>query len=166
MNNNITKIQYGINAWVVFFMIALVVSGITAIPVKQEINWLLNSGFITYPTIRDWLLVIQNDLNTTPDHVLYGFDWLAFAHIVIAIAFIGVLRNPVRNIWVIEFGMLACISILPFAFIMGEAREIPIWWRVIDCSFGVFGMIPLWIVWRKIKTLERLFSQENQYVFF
>ncbi len=166
MKKEITKLQVSINAWTIFFIIALVISGITAIPVKQEIDWLLKSEFIASGFVRDWLIVVQSDLNATPGHILYGFDWLAFAHIVIAIAFIGVLRNPVRNIWVIEFGMLACISILPFAFIMGEMREIPLWWCVIDCSFGIFGMIPLWIVWRKIKMLERLLSQENQYVFF
>ena len=69
-----------------------------------------------------------------------GFDWLAFAHVVIAILFIGVLRDPVRNIWVVEFGMIACILILPFAFVMGHERGIPLWWQLIDCSFGVFGM--------------------------
>jgi hypothetical protein len=39
--------------------------------------------------------------------IAYGTDWLAFAHIVIAVAFWGPLKNPVRNVWVIEFGMIA-----------------------------------------------------------
>lgn len=34
----------------------------------------------------------------------YGTDWLAFAHLVIAIAFWGPLKDPVKNIWVVEFG--------------------------------------------------------------
>jgi len=34
--------------------------------------------------------------------IAYGTDWLAFAHFVIAIAFIGPWRDPVRNVWVVE----------------------------------------------------------------
>lgn len=74
--------------------------------------------------------------------VLYGTDWLAFAHLVIAVAFYGPYRDPVRNIWVIEFGMIACAGIIPLALICGPIRDIPFWWTVIDMSFGVFGVIP------------------------
>jgi hypothetical protein len=38
--------------------------------------------------------------------IAYGFDWLAFAHIVLGILFLGAIRDPVRNIWVIVFGMI------------------------------------------------------------
>jgi hypothetical protein len=70
---------------------------------------------------------------------------LAFGHVVIAIAFLGALRDPVKNIWVIEFGMIACALILPWAFTFGIVREIPFFWTLIDKSFGIFGMIPLWM---------------------
>ncbi|RBL84536.1 hypothetical protein DDE05_23215, partial [Streptomyces cavourensis] len=62
----------------------------------------------------------------------------------------------VRNIWVIEFGMIACAGIIPLALICGPIRGIPFWWSVIDMSFGVFGVIPLLIVRRMIKRLEVL----------
>jgi hypothetical protein len=34
----------------------------------------------------------------------YGTDWLAFAHLAIAVVFIGPWINPVRSQWVITFG--------------------------------------------------------------
>jgi hypothetical protein len=55
----------------------------------------------------------------------YGTDWLAFAHLVIAIAFLGPLKDPVRNIWVVEFGMIACLLVIPLALICGPIRGIP-----------------------------------------
>ena len=73
----------------------------------------------------------------------YGTDWLAFAHLAIAVAFIGPWIDPVRNKWVITFGLVACAGVIPLALIAGYVRGIPIGWRLIDCSFGVFGAIPL-----------------------
>lgn len=35
-------------------------------------------------------------------------------------------------------------------------RGIPFWWSVIDMSFGLFGVIPLYAVRRRIKQLEVL----------
>jgi hypothetical protein len=62
-----------------------------------------------------------------------GTDWLAFAHLVIAIAFWGPVRDPVRNIWVVQFGMTACLAV-----VAGPVRGIPWWWwQLIDISFGV-----------------------------
>lgn len=79
-----------------------------------------------------------------------------FAHLVIAVAFYGPYRDPVRNIWVVEFGMIACAGIIPLALICGPIRGIPLWWSVIDMSFGVFGVIPLYVVRKRIKRLEAL----------
>jgi hypothetical protein len=72
------------------------------------------------------------------------------------VAFYGVYRDPVRNIWVVEFGMIACVGIIPLALICGPIRGIPSWWTVIDMSFGVFGIIPLYALRRMIKRLELL----------
>ena len=84
----------------------------------------------------------------------YGTDWLAFAHIVIGIAFIGPLIDPVRNIWVIRWAMIACVGVIPLAMICGAIRDIPWWWRVLDCSFGIVGIVPLWLVHRAIRRIE------------
>jgi hypothetical protein len=60
-----------------------------------------------------------------------------------------------KNKWVIEFGIIACILIIPFALIAGAFRGMPFWWRLIDCSFGIIGVIPLSICLQKIKILEK-----------
>src|SRR5258705_340581 len=57
----------------------------------------------------------------------YGTDWLAFGHFVIALAFVGPLRNPVRNRWLYQFGMISCALVIPYAMILGGARGIPIY---------------------------------------
>lgn len=56
----------------------------------------------------------------------YGRDWLAFAHLVIAMAFIGPYLDPVRNKWVITFGLIACGGVIPLALIAGPIRGIPL----------------------------------------
>jgi hypothetical protein len=85
----------------------------------------------------------------------YGTDWLAFAHLVLAAAFIGPWRDPVRNKWVLQFGMIACAGVLPLALIAGAVRGIPLWWRFGDCCFGIFGTIPLLCTLRDVRALER-----------
>ena len=74
---------------------------------------------------------------------------------MIAIAFVGALRDPVRNIWLFTFGMIACVLVIPYALIFGAVRGIPIWWRLIDCSFGVIGFIPLWFCRKWVRELAR-----------
>jgi hypothetical protein len=145
------------------FIIGLVVSGATAIPLPGELNLLGN--FLgtkgESSEMAQWLLRIRDALaQTQAQHpfLFYGTDWLAFGHFVIAIAFIGALRDPVRNRWLFDFGLIACGLVVPFAFIFGGQRGIPIWWRLIDCSFGVFGFVPLWFCRKWARELEKLGS--------
>ena len=156
------KLQKQIKGWIIFFMAALFISGLSAIPARSGINFLYRMtediGFV-----HSWMERVHEGINDTADKypfLFYGYDWLAFAHFVLAILFIGPLRNPVKNIWVIEFGIIACLLVIPFAFIAGHFRGIPLWWRLIDCSFGIAGMIALIICYRKIIRLEQL-SNEN-----
>ncbi len=168
MNHKIPKLKTQIRAILVFFIFALVISGATAIPAYREIKFLL--AIIPEGTIIfDWLHKVFIALETTKnnfDFLLYGYDWLAFAHFVIAVAFIGPFRNPVKNVWVIEFGMIACALIIPYAFLFCTLRDIPYWWALIDCSFGVFGFIPLWICRKKILELEKLTEEDKLNVVF
>jgi hypothetical protein len=46
--------------------------------------------------------------------------------------------------------------IFPLAFICGPIRHIPFYWQLIDCSFGIIGIIPLFFCYRWIKQLEIL----------
>ena len=75
---------------------------------------------------------------------------------MIAIVFIGPLRDPVKNIWVIDFGMIACVLVVPFAMLMGSVRQIPPGWRLIDCSFGALGFIPLWLCKQKVAQFTKM----------
>jgi hypothetical protein len=148
----------------IFFILALIVSGLTAFPLVWEAN-VLNQLTIAaqverwWPAMAQWISRIAVGLSETNSRypfILYGTDWLAFAHLVIAIAFMGPLRDPARNIWVIEFGMIACALIIPLAVIFGLFCGIPFFWIAIDCSFGVFGFLPLWLAHRDIVQLARL----------
>ena len=147
-----------IRAWIIFFMIVLFLSGLTAIPLETELEF-LSRFFQRGSAIGDWLdkvYLALHDTNTRYPFLAYGYDWLAFAHFVLAILFIGPYKDPVKNKWVIEFGMIACVLIIPLALIAGHYRGIPFWWQLIDISFGVFGIIPLWICHRKINQIEKL----------
>jgi hypothetical protein len=146
------------------FITGLFLSGATAIPLPGELNLLVNflgpKGEAS--EMAQWLLRIRDALaQTQAQHpfLFYGTDWLAFGHFVIAIAFIGALRDPVRNRWLFDFGLIACGLVIPFAFIFGGLRGIPIWWRLIDCSFGVFGFVPLWFCRKWARELENLGSR-------
>jgi hypothetical protein len=158
------KLQRRIRFWILFFIFALIAAGLTAIPLRWELgflnHWLGTGSFAAtvLPVLAQWIRrvndSVQNGYGQYP-LLAYGTDWLAFAHLVIAVAFIGPLREPVKNIWVIEFGMIACVLILPWALIFGLVRGIPWFWTLIDMSFGIFGMIPLWFVRRNILRLSR-----------
>jgi hypothetical protein len=120
----------------------------TAIPLQTEIevlNRLIGPGtwmMQFWPQMAGWIgFVHKGILQTAKDYpfLQYGTDWLALGHVVIAFAFIGPLRDPVRNVWVVEMGMIACVLVLPVALGLGAVRQIPFFWRLIDCSFGVFG---------------------------
>ncbi|MFJ7074424.1 hypothetical protein [Streptomyces sp. NPDC098781] len=154
----------GIRVWLAFFVVCLVLSGATAFPLVHELRWtedLLRGLSVPehLPGLMDWIERVRHGLDTADaayPFLLYGTDWLAFAHLVIAVAFYGPYRDPVRNIWVVEFGMIACAGIIPLALICGPIRDIPFWWSVIDMSFGVLGAIPLYVVRKRIKRLEAL----------
>lgn len=149
----LTKIRF----LIVCFMAALILSGITASPAETGLRWLLSHPALVPSFAEKWLQDVYAALvetNTKYPMLAYGYDWLAFAHIVIALFFIGPLKNPIKNIWVIEWGMFSCIAVIPFAFIAGPIRHIPLFHILIDCSFGVLGIFPLWLCKKWIKQLE------------
>ena len=150
------------------FIVGLVISGVTAIPLVTELNWLsrlTGSGSCAcceeMSTLALWFETIRAALVESQakyPFLFYGTDWLAFGHIVIAVAFIGALRDPVRNRWLFDFGLIACALVIPWALVFGAVREIPVWWRLIDCSFGVFGALPLWWCRKWVIELEKAAS--------
>ncbi|MET3500852.1 hypothetical protein ABIC45_002464 [Mucilaginibacter rubeus] len=156
------ELRKKIKTWVIVFIIGLVLSGVTAFPIETELAWLANHASVFPGFMQNWLTNVYLAVKTTNQnypYLAYGTDWLAFGHLVIAMAFVGPLKDPVKNIWIIEFGMIACVMVFPLAFIAGPIRGIPVYWRFIDCCFGIFGIIPLYIVYRDIKKLEKMSNQ-------
>lgn len=151
------QLRNKIRAWIIFFMVGLILSGITAFPIETQLEFAMDHMSALPNTIQLWLTQIYFAVKTTNaqfPQLSYGTDWLAFSHLVIATAFIGPLRDPVRNIWVIQFGMIACVMVFPLAFIAGAIRDIPMYWRWIDCGFGVLGILPLYYCYTLIRKLE------------
>ncbi len=134
-------------------MLGLVLSGLTAFPLQRELEAATSlrgldsaAGTMAHGSLDTWLLRVHDELRDTYGRypwIAYGTDWLAFAHLVIAVFFVGPLVNPVRNVWVLWAGLVACALVIPLAMICGPIRHIPLGWQLIDCSFGVLGAIPL-----------------------
>jgi len=153
-----------IRAILIFFVVGLVASGLTAFPLRWEVDIL--AGWVGvapdappagYSELQNWIATVRQALDETYGKypfMAYGTDWLALAHIVIGLAFIGAVRDPVRNLWVITWGMIACVLVVPLALVCGTLRGIPFYWQLIDCSFGVFGIIPLWLARRYAQELQ------------
>jgi hypothetical protein len=148
-----------------FFMGAVALSGLTAFPLDIETRWLdeIVSSRISpipghWPALAGWVRFVHAGLHETYakyPYMGYGTDWLAFAHLMIAVAFWGPVKDPLRNAWVVDWGMIACVAVIPLALICGHVRGIPIFWSLVDISFGVFGLVPLVLVRRDIWRLER-----------
>jgi hypothetical protein len=154
-----------IRLWLFVFIAGLVFSGLTAFPLETELSILnksLGATVLVNSGLAVWLKAVQHGLSATNEQypfLAYGTDWLAFAHLAIATAFIGPWIDPVRNKWVLTFGLIACTGVVPLALIAGGIRHIPLAWRMLDCSFGILGAVPLWICRRTAMQLER---EQNQ----
>jgi hypothetical protein len=177
MKSEIESLIRRVRIWLALFMIGLVLSGVTAFPLERE-TALLNRTFGVAsslpaggePVLHVWLRRVHEGIvhtNRVYPFMAYGTDWLAFAHLVIAVAFLGPLVDPVRNKWVLVFGVVACLGVLPLALIAGPIRGIPFYWRLIDCSFGILGVVPLLICLhyvRRIEQIERTRSRAPQFL--
>lgn len=147
------------------FIVGLVLSGATALPIAPAVqagaavlgpDW--SAGGRIPDVVAAWLRTLDAGIRLTSERapfMFYGTDWLAFGHFVIAIAFVGAVRDPVRNRWLYQFGMLSCALVPVWALAWGHVRGIPLWWRAIDASFGIIGFIPLWLCYRWSGELER-----------
>ncbi len=136
-----------------FFIVALVLSGATAFFLPAEVRWTTEllrafSGDSTGPLsgLYRWFVQLNAGIQTVNrdyPFMLYGTDWLAFGHIVIAIFFLQAYRNPRESGLILMAGMIACALVPVLALVCGPIRGIPLYWRLIDCSFGVLGILPL-----------------------
>lgn len=153
--------------YILIVIAGLAISGITAFALESELYWLtLHDGWLPL-AFQTWFHTIYAAVNVTNARfpwLSYGTDWLAFAHLMLALLFLGPLTDPVKNIWVIQFGIICCALILPLALIAGQIRTIPFFWRLVDCSFGVIGIVPLLISFRLAEGMGKAESPQNQMV--
>jgi hypothetical protein len=146
------------------FIVGLILSGVTAFPLGIEARaldrFLHGPGWPLarhLPFLTSWIDRTSGGLTVTYARypfIAYGTDWLAFGHLTIAVAFWGPYREPVRNIWVLKFGLIACAGVVPLALICAPLRHIPLWWILVDSSFGLFGAVPLYAAYRLTRRLE------------
>ncbi len=145
--------------WVV--AIGLFISGVTVWPAITELEWLVyavwGDSVATGELHRFTLQVIEalKYVDQTYPYLMYGYDWLAFAHIVLAILFAGAAHDPVRNKWIIQCGLIMCGLIPVLAAICIPARGIPWVWFYIDFAFAPAAAIPLWIALRDVCKAEK-----------
>jgi hypothetical protein len=135
------------------FIAGLILSGVSALPLQWELSILnrwTGSGQ-TAPTviptrIGDFISFVHSGIERTyPQFPFFGYgtDWLGFGHFVIAAFFILPFIDPIKHRAVLQVGLAACVGVLVLALISGPIRGIPFFWTLIDCSFGIFGAIPL-----------------------
>jgi hypothetical protein len=135
------------------FVLGLILSGLTAFPLLTELRFVAAALGITNAAdyqslagLQHWIAWVLYGLETTYARfpfLAYGTDWLAFGHLCIAVFFIRPFFQPLESDWVLKCGLVCCAGVIPLALIAGQVRGIPFYWRLIDCSFGVLGVVPL-----------------------
>ncbi len=154
-----------IRVLLVLFMAGLVLCGLSIFPLKQQIDLVAGAfgpGTLTdriFPPMAQWIDELHEGItyvHTDYPFLFYCTDWVGFAMIVIALVFIGPIRDPVRNIWVIQFGMLTCLLTIPAIVICGTIRGFPAFWFVLDSLFGIGGLMLLYPAFRWTRQLEEL----------
>ena len=142
-------------------IIGLFIAGVTIWPLTWELKVLVDIIWgNAEPTgeLHQFIVTTIKSLETVAiEHpfILYGFDWLAYAHIVLAILFIGPYRDPVKNVWVIQFGLICCALVPVLAGICIPIRGMPFSWFLIDAAFAPAAALPLWIALKDVQKFTR-----------
>lgn len=147
------------------FILGLIISGISALPLELEASlldrWFGINEWIGPPPaffeLRTFISGVHYALRDTYARFPffgYGTDWLGFGHFVIAAFFVLPFINPVRYRGVLHVGLVACAGVILVALVCGPIRAIPFGWRLIDCSFGIIGAIPLLYCLRLTRQFE------------
>jgi hypothetical protein len=158
---------------IMFVIVGLVISGVTAFPLLWELNILAsiaNDGSenldpASYTGIAHWILKVREGLDVTYGKypfIGYGTDWLAFGHIIIALFFILPYREPVRYGGVLKIGVVSCVLVIPIALICGPIRGIPFYWQLIDSAFGVVCVFPLLYAIKLTRKMEEVTLAASQ----
>ncbi|MBK9732704.1 MAG: hypothetical protein IPO83_15725 [Chitinophagaceae bacterium] len=138
-------------------ILGLIGSGLSAFPLQTELNFVLQFRSQLPADLVAWFDKVNLAISETSVNyplVLYGYDWLGFAHVLIALAFIGPLMDPVKNQWVVIWGMIASALTIVMALVAEPFRGIPFFWSMVDASIGAGAFLILWICNRWINQLK------------
>ena len=144
----------------------LLVLGVGSFPLISESKALLDllarsAHFGAGTPLFEWVLRVHLALAATAvtaPFLAYRTDALALAYLLFAVLFFGPYREPVRNQWVINFGLIACVAILLLTFIAGPIRGIPVFWRLVNAAFAVACALPLLLCSHYLSLLNHLDS--------
>lgn len=162
------RILRKIRIYLILFLLGVVFAMHTVVFVEVETRLLAKYfGHGTFveelcPSVCGWIEQLRLSVSETYSLypvIAYCMDWLAYACVVFVIFLLGAIKNPVENIWIVKGFMIACLLGFALPFIVGPARDIPIFWRFIDSSFGMIGFLFLLASYRLIKKLELLHNQ-------
>jgi hypothetical protein len=143
----------------------LFVSGVTVWPaiweLKTGVHLIWGDSAPTGTVHRFVVQAIDGLVSTKANYpfLLYAHDWLAFAHVMLAILFAGAIRDPVRNIWIIQCGLIMCALVPVLAAICIPARGLPMCWFFIDAAFAPAAALPLVIALRDIHRFQKLHNE-------
>lgn len=157
--NSQNRLRRKIKIAIIITIAGLLLNGISAIPLISELKILLSKPDALPQFLRDWWMYVNKGVNDTTrfyPFMRYGFDWLAFAHLLIAIAFIGPLKDPIKNEWIIQWGMIASALSVIMALGWERLRGIPLWWSCIDAAIAIVAFIVLWLCNNWIKELKKI----------
>ena len=158
------KLRRKIKAVIIITIVGLLLNGISAVPLQTELKILLSNPDALPAFVRDWWMYVQKGVSETSwnyTFMRYGFDWLAFAHLLIAIAFLGPLKDPIKNEWVITWGMIASALSALMALGWEQKRLIPLWWACIDASIAIIAFLILLLCNSWVQQLKRLTEKNS-----
>lgn len=159
-----------IRIYLILFLLAFLFSLHTIVFVEIETELLAKYvGHGTFmeefcPSISAWIehlnLAVSETYSSYPV-IAYCMDWLVYVWVVFAIFLLGSIKDPVKNVWIIQVFMVACCLGFILPFIVGPIRDIPIFWRFVDASYGLVGLLFLLLPYRLIRKLEALHHKES-----
>ena len=138
----------------------LFVAGVTIWPAVPELKWgvrLIWGDAEPVGALHTFVLQALAGLehmNVEYPFMLYAHDWLAYAHIMLAILFAGAMRDPVRNVWIVQCGLIMCALVPVLALICIPIRGIPMVWFWLDFMFAPAAALPLIIALLDIRRAE------------
>ena len=145
-------------------MAGLVLSGITAFPLQSELCWLvsaLQTGVLQSVAaavhLLPWIERVSDALaatNAAYPFLAYGTDWLAFAHLVIAAAFVGPYVDPVAQQVGHHVRPYRLCRRRPTGADCRRYPRNPARLAPYRCGLRIFGAIPLLVCRRSIGVLE------------